>query len=248
MKNSYTQSELDDLLNRVKPRHGWDFSSMNVAREDVPWDYIDEVKKYLNNSQVVLDIGTGGGERFLQLSQYFKKGVGIDIDPHMIEIARHNGEKYKNIFFFVSEDKLVNLNEKFDVIINRHAPFSITDIKKHLNVGGYFITQQVGELNMRNVKIAIGDYTQLPPVSRMDIENAGLACIEFKEYNVEYVVNDIESLVFWLNALDLLHADIVGSNILKSADTLNRILHNNVDSRGFVTNEHRYLVVAKFVH
>jgi hypothetical protein len=59
------------------------------------------------------------------------------------------------------------------------------------------------------------------------------------------VVADIESLVFWLNALDSGHADMAGQAALASAAMLNQVLAGNVDQRGFVTNEHRYLAVAQ---
>jgi len=59
------------------------------------------------------------------------------------------------------------------------------------------------------------------------------------------VVHDIESLAFWLNALDPAHADVDGHSALASAATLNRVLAGNVDERGFVTNEHRYLAIAQ---
>ena len=59
------------------------------------------------------------------------------------------------------------------------------------------------------------------------------------------MVRDIESLVFWLNALDPAHADVDGPSALASAATLNRVLAGNVDDRGFVTNEHRYLAITQ---
>jgi hypothetical protein len=49
------------------------------------------------------------------------------------------------------------------------------------------------------------------------------------EYDVKYVVRDIESLVFSLNALDSLHADMVGSSALASVERLNKILRGNED-------------------
>ena len=51
-------------------------------------------------------------------------------------------------------------------------------------------------------------------------------------------VRDIESLVFWLNALDAGNADVDGQSALASAAILNRVLAGNVDERGFVTNEY----------
>jgi hypothetical protein len=66
---------------------------------------------------------------------------------------------------------------------------------------------------------------------------SGLRLLAFLEYDVEYAVRDIESLLFWLRGLD-------GSGAQSSATALNRVLAENVDERGFVTNEHRYLAVA----
>ncbi len=217
---------------------------MNAVREPVPWDYVEEVKKYLHPDDDVLDIGTGGGERFISLALYFRSGVGIDIDEEMVKVAQRNAEGIANVTFMTLDEKLAGLNRRFNVIINRHAPFDLEAIKSHLLPGAYFITQQVGEMNMRNIKEALGKSVGGSVITKAMVEANGLHCVDFREYNVEYVVQDIESLVFWLNALDMLHADLAGNEALKSADVLNRILANNVDGRGFVTNEHRYLAVA----
>jgi hypothetical protein len=107
------------------------------------------------------------------------------------------------------------------------------------------VTQQVGERNMACVKAALGRPPGLPPVRRQAIAASGLRPLAFMEYDVEYVVRDIESLVFWLNALDAAHADVDGQPVLASSTVLNRVLAGNVDERGFVTNEHRYLAIAQ---
>lgn len=247
MKDSYTQAELNKLLNSVTPRNGWDFSSMNTQREPVPWDYIEVVQKYLKLSDTVLDIGTGGGERFIQLASHYKEGVGVDIDPDMVTIASQNAKNTQNVSFFTSDEQLADVDRHFDVIINRHAPFNITAIKNHLKPGGIFITQQVGEKNMQNVKAALNQNIGSPVISRAQLEADGLSVVDFKEYDVEYVVKDIESLVFWLNALDMLHADLVGQDALKDAGVLNSILEGNVNEKGFITNEHRYFAIAEYV-
>ena len=94
--------------------------------------------------------------------------------------------------------------------------------------------------------------TRMLPVIRIKkkaipqaITASGLRPLGFLEYDVEYVVRDIESLVFWLNALDPKHADVDGRSALASAESLNRVLSGNVDERGFVTNEHRYVAIAQ---
>ena len=246
MQESYSQQALDRLLAGVPPKRGWDFAGMNVLRQPVPWDYDDVVVRYVRSSDVVLDIGTGAGERLRGLAPSFGHGLGIDADPDMVLLARQNPAP-GNLRFRVGSERLESVPETFDVILDRHAPFDLAAIAAHLRPGGYFITQQVGERNMACVKAALGQPPSSPPIGRQAIAASGLRPLALMEYDVEYVVRDIESLVFWLNALDPAHADIDGPSALASATILNRVLAGNVDERGFVTNEHRYLAIAQHV-
>jgi hypothetical protein len=129
--------------------------------------------------------------------------------------------------------------------LNRHAELDLEAIAGHLAPGGYFITQQVGERNMACIRSALGQPASPAPVSRDAFAASGLRLTAFGEYDVEYVVRDIESLVFWLSALDLLHADLDGAAAVASASVLNSILAGNTGERGFVTNEHRYLAIGR---
>jgi SAM-dependent methyltransferase len=217
---------------------------MREVRQPVPWEYRDVVLRYLRPSDTVLDIGTGGGERLSELAEAFGSGLGIDIDPVMVRYAAENSA-VPNLSFRVCSDRLESVPEMFDVIIGRHAPFDLGAVAAHLRPGGYFITQQVGERNMACVKTALGQLPAPAVIRPRAFAASGLRLLALLEYDVEYVVRDIGSLVFWLNALDLDHADLDGQRAVASAATLNTILAGNVDPRGFVTNEHRYLAVAQ---
>jgi SAM-dependent methyltransferase len=245
MRESYSQQALDELLVGVRARRGWDFTGMRELRQPAPWDYLDVAARYLRPSDVVLDVGTGGGERLRDLASSFGRGLGIDADPEMVRLARESPAG--NLSFRVCSERLESVPGAFDVILDRHAPFDLTAIEARLRPGGFFITQQVGERNMACVKAALGQATVPPPIGRQAIAASGLRLLAFMEYDVEYVVPDIESLVFWLNALDGDHADVDGKSALASAVILNRVLAGNVDERGFVTNEHRYLVITQRV-
>ncbi|MFZ4895985.1 class I SAM-dependent methyltransferase [Plantibacter sp. Mn2098] len=243
---SYSQAELDELVAGVAPRSGWDFSRMSVRRAPAPWEYTDVVSAQLASGDHVLDVGTGGGERFVELlaGRGVGFGLGVDIDAAMIDVARENGRGLEHLSFRQSSHLLEHVSESFDVVVNRHAPFSLDAIVHRLRPGGRFITQQVGERNMLNVKVALGQELPAAPVARDLFADAGFAAVEIREYDVEYVVRDAASLVFWLGALDLLHADVAGAAALADVDVFNGILSGNVTDAGFVTNEHRYLVIA----
>jgi SAM-dependent methyltransferase len=244
VKQSYSQQELDDLLAATPPRAGWDFSRMNDLRAAAPWRYADVVRQYARPSDDVLDVGTGDGAAFRALAGSFRWGFGIDSDPQMVRLAAR-ASTAPNVDFGVCGARLEGITATFSLIINRHAPLVLPAIAGHLEPGGHFITEQVGERNMACVRAALGWPAGGPPVGAEQVAGAGLRLISFREYDIEYVVRDIESLVFWLNGLDPQHADLDGAAALASAGALNAVLAGNVDERGFVTNEHRYLVVAQ---
>lgn len=244
VKASYSQHELDELLAASQPRTGWDFSRMQTLRAPVPWTYNEVVARYLAPSDEVLDVGTGDGRQLASLAGKFRRGLGIDTDPEMIRLAvrEHSGPSLE---FRVGSAGLEGVATSFPVIINRHAVLELDAVAEHLKPGGYFITQQVGERNMACVKQALGQSAGRPAISWQALVWAGLRVVAFCEYDVEYVVCDVESLVFWLSALDLAHADLDGAAVVTSAATFNKVLAGNVDPRGFVTNEHRYLAIGQ---
>jgi SAM-dependent methyltransferase len=244
-KESYSPQELKSILGKTANRRGWDFSTMKTECQSVPWNYVDVVSLYLKPEDRVLDIGTGGGERFIQLSKLFKSGVGIDIDPVMIKTAQENGTNVTNVSFHQDSEKLANTKGVFDAVICRHAPFNLSVVSTHLKKGGYFIIQKVGEKNMLNIKEVLRRNTITPALTKEQFEISGFNLVAFMEYNVEYVVKDVESLIFWLNALDMLHSDLPGAKALENSDLFNKILKGNVDQRGFITNEQRYLAIAQ---
>jgi SAM-dependent methyltransferase len=172
VRESYSQDALDGLLAGVRTRRGWDFSGMNVFRQPVPWDYRDVVLGYLRSSDVVLDIGTGAGERLRDLAPSFAHGLGIYADPEMVRLAGENTAA-GDVCFRVGSERLESVPETFDVILDRHAPFDLAAIVAHLCPSGYFITQQVGERNMACVKAALGQPASPPPVRRQAVAASG---------------------------------------------------------------------------
>ena len=162
----------------------------------------------------------------------------------MVERARANGKNTANVEFAISAETLDGVSGAFDVIVNRHAPFDQTAIHHHLATGGYYVTQQVAESNMRNIKEVLGQVGR-SQISEELVNASPLKLIAFMKYDVEYLVRDVDSLVFWLQALDVLHSDLDGAAAFTHVDILNSILANNVDERGFITNEARYLVIAQ---
>ena len=222
---------------------------MNTSHPSTPWDYVAVVKSHLRPTDSVIDIGTGGGERLLEFSSDARLLVGVDPDSEMIRHAeRHSASAdATNVHFHVGTGR-PETNGPFDVVINRHAPFEPEAIHELLPVGGKFITQQVGERNMANVKTAFHVTTPREPVIRPDVfTKAGFTVLQFDEYDLDYVIHDIDSLIFWLQALDIAHSDFTGFDPERDTPAINDLLSTSLGADGLITNEHRYLLVAKKV-
>ncbi len=64
------------IAESVGERSGWDFSRVRDERDPVPWDYSEVVRRYLRPEDRVLDVGTGGGEIFIELAAEVRRRRG----------------------------------------------------------------------------------------------------------------------------------------------------------------------------
>jgi SAM-dependent methyltransferase len=248
-----TLDELRRIAESVSERRGWDFSSVHAERDPVPWDYQDIVCRYLQPSSRVLDVGTGGGEHFLSLASHLHTGIGIDVDPTMIQVARENTpvSLAGNVSFQVMDAGQLQFPDAgFDLVLNRHTILYPKEIVRVLRPEGFFITQQVGPWNTRNICSLFGcgpggEYKTTPSqglgaVGKV-LEQNGCAVVARGEYDVRYWFCDVESILFWLEAIPIpedfdleLHWSLVA-----------QILSDYRTAKGIETNEHREFLVAQ---
>ena len=245
--------ELRRITASVGERRGWDFSRVQHDRDPVPWQYLDVVRRYLQSSDRALDIGTGGGERFLALAPHFGTGVGADADPNMIQVARENTPASladKVSFKVMCAEALQFPEALFDAVLNRHAPICVEEIVRVLRPGGIFITQQVGARNFQNICSLFGcgpggqyewdplqEITEVAEAFRQD----GCTVIGQAEYDVRYFFLDVESLVFNLKAVPIPE----DFDIEKHWRQINQIITDYRTPRGIETNEHRELLIVQ---
>jgi SAM-dependent methyltransferase len=247
-----TFDELEQIVEANGKLDGWDFSRVRAGRDPVLWKYVDVVSQYLKPTDRVLDIGTGGGEIFFSLAPYFAQGVGIDLNPAMIETARRNQSTLSidNVSLMrMNGDDLRFDAEEFDIVLLRHSHVYVSEIVRVLRPGGYFIMQMPEQRNSLNFLRAFGwtpasfgpDWWQ--PVAELADQFRLHDChiIAQAEYDVPYWFHDIESFMFWLMSVPW-PEDI---ELEKHWQNINQILETSQTERGIETNEHRGLLIVQ---
>lgn len=246
-------NELDykSFYDTVGKTNGWDFSKLKVISEGVMWDFNEEIKKRTKASDILLDIGTGGGENVLSIASLFLFLVGIDLSTGMIETAQSNLQKanISNVRFSqMSSDKLQFPTEFFDVITSRHAPFSSMEVAKVLKKGGYFLTQQVGKGDKLNVKKAfnrghlVEEYGALQARYVRELKESGFSEVQYFEYDATDYYQRPEDIIFLLK-----HTPTIPNFGEENHDfeILNDFIENNRTGKGIRTNTKRFLIIAK---
>ena len=249
-----TLEELKRIAESVGERRGWDFSRVRDERDPVPWDYAEVVRRYLQPTDRVLDVGTGGGERFLSLAPYLGTGVGIDISPQMIETALANkaAARADNVSFDVMPAEALRFADaEFDVVLNRHSAVDVGETLRVLCPGGHFIMQQVGQQNLGNICALFGcgpggEYAYDPQQEEVSalaeaFRQRGARVVCTAEYDVGYWFLDVESLVFLLKAVPIPE----DFDIEKHWRQVDCIITDYHTPRGIETNEHRELLVVQ---
>lgn len=246
--NSQEYKQFYDIVGAL---NGWDFSQVRCISEGVKWDFYDQVGKLCQPSDVVLDIGTGGGESLLSIADKAASLVGIDLSHAMIETARRNERKVSasNVRFMQMDAEALQFPEAFFNLIScRHSPFRASEAARVLAEDGVFLTQQVRECDKANLAQAFGrgqssrEDGALKDQYMKELRLAGFRDIQYAEYDaVEYYERD-EDLIFLLK-----HTPIIPGFGQEESDfrILQQFIRDHRTDRGIRTNSARFMIVAR---
>lgn len=242
-----------ELYERVGSVVGWDFSKIDKRTKTVgkKWDFLEIVKNYVSNETILLDIGTGGGKKLLEVAKSVEKAYGIDNSRSMITTANRNLRKAKmlNVKFKLADArKLPFPEESFDVVMCRQAPFYSEEVFRVLKSHGVFLTQQVGEEDKQNIKEVFGRGQSFgeKPGSFMskcvqELKHAGFEISRKDAYNATEYYADMADLIFLLRNTPL----IPDFDIEKDQKYLEEIEKKYKTKNGIKTNSFRFLIICK---
>ena len=233
------------------PLLGWDFSHIDGRWESpaLPWDYTAVVREYLRDTDTLLDIGTGGGEVLLSLGHPHKNTSVTEAYPPNLELCRNKLSPLGITVAQTYDDDMLPFEDKsFDFIINRHESFFPSEVDRTLKSGGYFITQQVGNRNDRELAERLTD-AFVPFFSAHRIENYadifkgyGYRIIRAEEFHYPVKFFDVGALVFCAKAFVW---EFIGFSVKSCLDRLFEC-QREIEENGFIQGtQHRFLLAAQ---
>lgn len=115
--------KLKELWEKEEKRtfRGWDFSYLENRweNEELPWDYKDILKRYLNLDYKLLDMDTGGGEFLLSLKHPYNNTSVTEKWETKVELCKKKleplGIEVKQV---IDDSELPFEDSTFDMIIN----------------------------------------------------------------------------------------------------------------------------------
>lgn len=230
---------------------GWDFSYLNGRWESecLSFDYTYIINKYKKPTDLLLDMGTGGGEYITSLGHpYYLVSVteGYESNFHL---CKERLEPLGITVKYVDDDSRLDYSsESFDIVINRHESFDIKEVYRVLKPGGYFITQQVGGLNDRDlVERLLGDipypYPEHNLVHNMNLlQEQGFTILEHMEEMPTMKLYDVGAVVYFAKQCVWEFPEF---SVDKCFEQL-KLVQEEILEKGYIANgEHRFLIVAR---
>ena len=232
---------------------GWDFSHLNGRWQEgaLKWDYVKTVRDYLKSDDLLLDMGTGGGEVLLTIKHPYDLTYVTEAYPPNAELCKKTLAPlgiHVNQVFGDDNDDLPFADEMFDIIINRHESFDMKEVNRILKPNGFFITQQVGGENNFMLHKALMLKNQKPFAYHTlenninIIKNHGFDVILGDECFPEVNYSDVGAIVYYSKIVPW---EIPDFSVERYFERLVD-LHEQIKSKGLFENTaHRFIIAAR---
>jgi SAM-dependent methyltransferase len=234
-----------------RPFFGWDFSHLDgrMIEGQAPWSYSSRAIELMRQSASVIDLGTGGGERFLRLQKYWpKKVVATEDYPPNLKLATERLSPFgaQVVDVRLADDGLMPFaNGEFDLVLNRHSGFNAKEVARILAPGGTFLTQQIHGLWAYDLLAVFDAKSQWPEATLAkyvpQLKAAGLTIANTQEWSGQLSFTDVSAIVYYLKAVPWLVPGFSVETHSKHLLTLQRRLESG-EGLAFVAR--KYLIEA----
>ena len=232
--------------------HGWDFSHIENRYKEpdgLPWNYRETILQYLTPEMKLLDIDTGGGEFLLSLNHPYKNTAATENYPPNVELCREILLPLGIDFRPADGNSTLPFEDGcFDMVIDRHGDFNAEEIRRVLKPGGFFITQQVGAENDRELVELLCGKTSLPfpdqylSITAQMFRDNGFEILQETEAFRPIQFLDVGALVWFARIIQWEFPHFSVDTHLEGLLNAQRILEENGCIEG---TTHRFLLAAR---
>lgn len=195
------RQRLQPYVERANRFSGWmpEIDSWRLTPR--PWDYIARARELLGSAESVIDLGTGGGERFSELIAAFRgRAVGTEEWPVNARVAAARLQPLGASLVYSSASRLPFAANSLDLVLDRHEDFEPADIARVLKPGGTLLTQQCWNLWTEidaffPRRVDFGDHFR---DYQDGLKSAGLELIDARSDNASAAFPGLGDLVFML--------------------------------------------------
>ena len=197
-------AELRPFVEKARAMKGWsiDMRKVNLGPE-TPWNYNERARELLADADVVLDMGTGGGERFSRICEGSDaKAVATESWPPNVPVA---GARLAPLGISVLHAHGLSLplaGDSIDLVINRHEELEPSDVARVLAPGGRVLTQQIGRNYWKELTTVFPRSTpgsgDLFQTYRDGFRDAGLRLIDAQEHDQRVAYHSLGDIVYML--------------------------------------------------
>ena len=226
----------------------WDFSQIKYEEENLTqWDMYDILKRNSNSQSIILDLGTGGGEKVLTKFPEVAEILATDFSEEMIKTANNNLKKSNKTNITFRQMNNLNMDTPdnyFDVVVARHTCTDAKQIYNTLKPNGMLILRGVDKLDCWELKRLFGRgqaYNDIRPISLVDYENildAGFKKVELVPIHVREYYKSKEDLLSLL-----LKAPII-DEFSEDINKIDKYIESNTTNKGILLIRRYYGITA----
>jgi len=248
--NNNNENDEKEFYNKIGKTIGWDFSKVNCELIDNnKFQYFKEINKVCDEDKILLDIGTGGGEKLLNNINSVRLIIGTDFSEEMIKKAKENAKNKKNTRFVeMDSNKLKFPNDFFNIVCARHTPFCASEVYRVLEVGGFFISEQVDEDDCLKLKEifrrgqGFDKEIKQREIDEKELRKENFSKVGFFDIIQEEYYKTEEDLLFLLNNTPIIPNFGRESN---DYEKFNNYVKNNISEKGIYLERKLYGVIVQ---
>jgi SAM-dependent methyltransferase len=240
------------LREEQQPFTGWDFSYLQdrMLVDELPWSYMSMAAERMRRSSAVLDMGTGGGERLLELRAHWPRNVAVTEDylPNLKLVTKRLaplGVRVEKVPL-TDDGPMPFAAGEFDLVLNRHSGFNPAEMARVLAPGGTFLTQQVHGLWAHDLLAAFDAQPEWPDATQSryvpQLEAAGLIIVQVEDWSGELAFTDVGAIVYYLKAVPWL---VPGFTVETHPANLQGLQDRLEGGAGLVFEAKQYLIEAR---